>query len=169
MACVALLPVLTFSPASGTLRNMRQIVYNLHFRGKATPADSGGRVLRETGTAVSATWTTLITATGVENTYAAQAGELALLESEVTITGPNLFTERGSISFGDDHRIDFSCFGQGQLLETGGSGMMSGAVTWKVEGGSGQFEGASGLITSNFTMSDSGELNDYQLGLIYLK
>lgn len=148
---------------------MRQIVYNLHFRGKATPADSGGRVIRETGTAVSSTWTTLITPSGLENAYAAQTGELALIESEVTITGPNLFTERGSITFGDDHRIDFSCFGQGQLMEAGGAGTMSGAVTWKVEGGAGQFDGASGLITSNFTLSDSGEVNDYQVGLLFLK
>ena len=37
------------------------------------------------------------------------------------------------------------------------------------EGGEGQFDGAGGVITSNFTVSETGEVNDYHLGVIYLK
>jgi hypothetical protein len=46
---------------------------------------------------------------------------------------------------------------------------MHGAVTWKVDGGDGQFEGATGLITSNFVLSDTGDVVDHQFGLIFLK
>jgi hypothetical protein len=35
--------------------------------------------------------------------------------------------------------------------------------------GEGQFGGASGYITSNFTMDESGHVTDNQLGVIYVK
>jgi hypothetical protein len=38
-----------------------------------------------------------------------------------------------------------------------------------VIGGSGQFEGATGKITSNFVLSDTGELTDNQLGMLFLR
>jgi hypothetical protein len=37
-----------------------------------------------------------------------------------------------------------------------------------VAGGEGQFANAQGLITSNFTLSESGEVNDYHFGVIFL-
>ncbi len=148
---------------------MRQIVYHLHFRGRATPTDGGAKVLRATATAVSGSTTTSISSAGIESSYAAQVGEVALFESEVILTGENVFTERGSISFGEEHRLTFTCLGEGRLTPSGDPTLMCGAVAWKVEGGEGQFEGATGLITSNFTLSDSGDVNDYQLGLLFVK
>jgi hypothetical protein len=44
-----------------------------------------------------------------------------------------------------------------------------GTVNWRVDGGDGQFEGASGLITSNFTVGPNGEVVDNHFGLIFLK
>ena len=38
---------------------------------------------------------------------------------------------------------------------------------WQVEGGEGQFDGAQGLITSNFTISDAGEVTDHHMGVIF--
>jgi len=38
----------------------------------------------------------------------------------------------------------------------------------KIHGGRGQFDGASGRITSNFFLSDTGELTDNQLGLVFI-
>jgi hypothetical protein len=37
-----------------------------------------------------------------------------------------------------------------------------------VLGGTGQFAGATGRVTSNFVLSDTGELTDNQFGLIFL-
>ena len=41
-------------------------------------------------------------------------------------------------------------------------------MTWQVERGEGQFTGASGLITSNFFMSATGEVSDYHCGVLWV-
>ena len=46
--------------------------------------------------------------------------------------------------------------------------IMAGAANWKVEGGEGQFAEATGLITSNFTLTETGEINDYHFGVIFV-
>ena len=38
----------------------------------------------------------------------------------------------------------------------------------EIDGGEGRFEGARGLITSNFLVSDSGEVVDNQFGVIFV-
>jgi hypothetical protein len=86
------------------------------------------------------------------------------------MTGPQHFTETGSIAFGEgDHMLNFSTVGQGELIPSADPKEMSGAVTWKVDSGEGQFQGATGYITSNFLVSDQGEVTDYHFGLIFLK
>jgi len=47
--------------------------------------------------------------------------------------------------------------------------MKHGTVSWKVDGGEGQFEGASGLIASNFTVGGAGEVIDNHFGVIFLR
>ena len=59
--------------------------------------------------------------------------------------------------------------GQGYLGDSPEPKLKSGAGMWRVDGGEGQFEGASGYITSNFTMDESGHVTDNQLGVIYVK
>jgi hypothetical protein len=44
-----------------------------------------------------------------------------------------------------------------------------GTATIHVVGGTGQFAGATGQITSNFVLSDTGELTDNQLGMVFLQ
>ena len=39
---------------------------------------------------------------------------------------------------------------------------------WQVDSGEGQFAGASGLITSNFTVGEAGEVVDHHVGLIFV-
>jgi hypothetical protein len=46
--------------------------------------------------------------------------------------------------------------------------VQQGAVTWRIDGGDGQFAGAQGLITSNFLVGPNGEVTDHHLGVIYL-
>ena len=47
-------------------------------------------------------------------------------------------------------------------------GLSHGASTWKVDGGAGTFAGATGRIVSNFLLSDTGELTDHHLGVLFL-
>lgn len=39
---------------------------------------------------------------------------------------------------------------------------------WTIAGGDGQFEGASGRITSTFFVSDTGDLTENQLGVVFV-
>ena len=48
-------------------------------------------------------------------------------------------------------------------------GLTHGGISWRVDGGTGPLEGASGIITSNFTVSGSGDVADNQWGVIYAK
>jgi hypothetical protein len=40
---------------------------------------------------------------------------------------------------------------------------------WTVTGGRGRFEGATGLITSNFTVSAQGEVIDHHVARLYVR
>ena len=41
-------------------------------------------------------------------------------------------------------------------------------MSWRVEGGEGQFAGASGLITSNFFVGEDLAVTDHHLGVLFL-
>jgi hypothetical protein len=114
--------------------------------------------------------TTLVGPEGVHGSVQAASGGKASFESEVTVTGDTSFVESGSISFGDGgHRLRFSTVGQGYLGDSPEPKLKSGAVMWRVDGGEGQFAGASGYITSNFTLDEAGHVTDNQFGVIYVK
>jgi hypothetical protein len=148
---------------------MRHIIYSMQFKGTATPGSDKG-VLKATTSATSASMRTVVGPDGVEGCFIPAEGGMAFFESEVRMTGPQHFTETGSIAFGEgDHTLNFSTVGQGELIPSADPKEMSGAVTWKVDSGEGQFQGATGYITSNFLVSDQGEVTDYHFGLIFLK
>lgn len=148
---------------------MPQIIFNLQFRGAAAPAGETG-VMKATTSATSCSMQTIMGAEGVEGRFSPAEGGLAFFESEVRITSPEAFTESGTITFGEgDDSLRFSTVGQGHLGPTSDPHHMHGAVIWKVEAGEGQFEGATGLITSNFLLSDTGDVVDHQFGLIFVK
>ena len=149
---------------------MGQILYTMQFKGQAAPANEAGTVLKATTSAPSCTITTSVAAEGVNGTVSHAAGEQADFESTVTFTGESNFQESGSISFGQHgHRLRFSTLGQGYIGGCADPKLKHGAVTWKVDGGEGQFAGASGLITSNFFVSDSGEVTDNHFGVLFVR
>jgi hypothetical protein len=148
---------------------MKQIIYAMQFKGKAAPGDSPSVMKAATG-AASATLTTVVGADGVHGKIEPAAGGKAEFESEVTLTGPTSFLEKGSIRFGaGNHRLHFSTVEHGYLGDSADAKLKSGAVMWRVEGGEGQFARASGYITSNFTLSDAGDVIDNQFGVIFVK
>lgn len=148
---------------------MAQIIFNLQFRGTATPGAEKG-MLKAMTSATSCSMRTIVGPDGITGAFAPAEGGLAFFESEVHVQSQEAFTESGTITFGEgDHSLKFTTVGQGHLGPSADPKYMHGAVTWKVEGGEGQFEGASGLITSNFILSDSGDVVDHQFGLIFVK
>ena len=48
-------------------------------------------------------------------------------------------------------------------------GLTHGSVIWRVDGGQGQFNAATGLITSNFTLNKKGEVTDNHFGVVYVR
>src|SRR5581483_685809 len=148
---------------------MRQIVYSLQFKGKALPGHESG-VLKATTSATSCTLQSVVTDDGVEGTFHPAQGGMAFFESEIRIAGQNAFTESGTITFGEEeHSLRFSTVGQGTLGPSADPKQSAGAVVWKVEGGDGPFDGASGFITSNFLVGPDGEVVDHQLGVIFIR
>lgn len=148
---------------------MREIIYCMQFKGTATPGGETG-VMKATTSATSCSIKTVVGSDGVTGTFIPAEGGLAYFESQVRMTGADTFQEDGSITFGEeDDSLKFSTVGQGYIGPQAGSTTMAGAVSWKVEGGEGQFQDATGLITSNFSVDASGQVVDHHLGVIYVK
>ena len=58
--------------------------------------------------------------------------------------------------------------GHGVLGASGADGLQRGAVIWEVTDGRGQFAGATGFITSNFTVGSKGEVVDNHYVRVFL-
>ncbi len=147
---------------------MKQILYAMQFTGRATPGATPGVLTAQT-TSNSCRITSAIGDAGLSGLIEPAPGGPAAFESTVTFTGDSSFLESGSIAFGDGNRLRFSTVGQGYLGGCADAALKHGTVSWKVDGGEGQFEGASGLITSNFTVGGAGEVIDNHFGVIFLK
>lgn len=147
---------------------MRHLIYALRFTGRAEPVGSVGGALTAATGAASSRLTTTVGADGLTGTLESVPGGEATFESEVTFTGETSFQEVGTIGFGDGHRLRFSTVGSGYLAPSADPTHQQGAVTWRVEGGEGQFAGSSGLITSNFFVDDALGIVDHHFGVIVL-
>jgi hypothetical protein len=149
---------------------MQQLIYTMHFKGHAAPSEGSSQSMKVAGKAASSSITTVINSGGLTGGFDPAATTNATFESEVMLVTATTFTERGSITFGDGaHRLLFVSVGEGWMEQSPDPALKQGTVTWAVDGGDGQFQGALGTITSNFTLGEDGEVNDYHLGLIYLK
>ena len=147
---------------------MDPIVYSMHFRGQASTRADDPKSFKLTASAASCTFTTMIGAAGVEGRFSVvDDGDMAFSESEFHITGPDSFSGKESISFGDLHVLELVPSQPGQFSRSGPGGIMTGSITWRVEGGEGQFTGASGYVTSMFTLDHDGQINEYQVGMIH--
>src|SRR5450631_3725298 len=144
---------------------MKHVIYAMQFKGTATPGAEAG-TMKATTSATSCSIRSVVGPDGIEGLFQPAEGGMAFFESEVRMTGPDTFVEDGSISFGDgDHSLKFSTLGQGHL----DSKTMAGSVLWKIDSGEGQFDGATGNITSNFFIAADGAVTDYHFGVIYTK
>jgi hypothetical protein len=90
--------------------------------------------------------------------------------SHAQFTGESTFTERGRLSIDEgDAALDFATVSEGSLLPSADSELHHGSVIWRIERGHGRFQGASGLITSNFLLRpSSGEVDERQVAVVFL-
>ena len=147
---------------------MRELVFALEFRGKAAevPGTEGRRQARTT--ASSQTFSTLLTADGVQARLEPHSGEIAVLEAQVHRFGDGTFVEHGTIAYGLAGTVSFETLGRGWVRPGPTPGSSGGGVLWRIKGGDGLFANAQGLITSNFIVSGDGDVTDNHFARIYL-
>ena len=147
---------------------MKELVFALQFKGKAHPVEGVEGKLAAKTTASGQVLRTVVSPNGVQARCESRPGPRATFESEVQITGDGTFVEAGRISYGRAGRVMFKTLGHGVLGPSGIHGLQRGAVIWEVTEGTGQFAGATGLITSNFTVGAKGEVVDNQYVRVFL-
>ena len=143
---------------------MKPITYSLQFRGLAAEVENG---LRKQASAPGCALVTSLAHDGVAGGFVWSPGEEeAFLDSMLTLTEEDVFEEQGTIVFARGHVLRFG--GCGRLAPSRDPHLRHGAVVWEVVGGDGQFDGAAGRITSNFLVSDTGDLTENQLGVVFV-
>jgi len=147
---------------------MAQLLYALQFRGQAQPVSESPTVLKAATSAPSAAITTTVGPQGVAGRLEPCGGGSATFESRVTLGEDSEFQEDGTITFGEGHRLRFSTVGRGHLGPSVDPSLSTGVVMWRIDEGEGQFAGASGYITSNFSVSAAGEVVDNHFGVIFV-
>jgi hypothetical protein len=139
---------------------MKHLVFALQFKGNAGPVQGADGKLWAKTTAASQTLRTVIGNKGVEPTIESAGAGSASFESTVQMIGEGTFQESGNITYGSAGKLTFKTVGRGILGHSPIEGLQRGAVIWEVTGGEGQFAGASGLITSNFSVGPEGQVVD---------
>ena len=147
---------------------MRELVFALEFKGSAGPVPGPSNRLRAKTSATGQTFRTALKGDGIQSRIESAGGDAATFESEVEILADGAFVESGRIDYGTTGSITFQTVGQGVLGPSPLPGVQRGAVMWEVTGGDGQFRGAQGLITSNFTVSAEGEVTDDHFVRLFL-
>lgn len=146
---------------------VQQLVYALQFKGHGQPESD--TVFQVQETAVSASITTVVNSGGLTGGFDPAAVVEASFRSRVELAPDGTFDEQGTISFGQQHRFRFRTKVRGWLDQGPEPKFRHGTVTFEVVDGEGQFTGAAGLITSNFTITSDGEITEHHMGVIYIR
>jgi hypothetical protein len=145
---------------------VKPMTYSMQFRGQASERDGG--VMDAVSTAPSCAHLTTIGADGLDGRFLPAPGDEARCESHMSFVDDLTFEERGTIRFGRGNLLRFQTISPGRIERSPDPNLVHGTAIWEVDGGEGQFEGARGRITSNFFLSDTGELTDNQFGVLFL-
>ena len=144
----------------------RLLTYSLEFRGEAT-ADGDGLLLR----ASAPSW---VHETRLENRGVAvrfdfdEGSDEATLEAHLTFKANGYFSAVATIDFGHGHRLYVETDDDGRVNVSADEHLRHGSAVLYVVAGTGQFDGATGQVTCNFVLSDTGDLTDNQLGMVFL-
>jgi hypothetical protein len=142
----------------------RPVTFSLQFRGQGDWLDGG---LRKHATAPGCALVTSVTAEGPAGHFVfAPDEDEALFVARLAFSGDDSFREEGTIAFSRANTVRLD--GHGQLEPSLDRHLRHGSVTSRVMGGEGTFQGARGLVTSNFLLSDTGELTENQLGVMFV-
>ena len=144
---------------------MAPLLYSLQFRGFARAVSSD--VLEARATAPASMLVTSIGADGLRGHFESGETDEALLESRLVIADGALDVS-GRVTVGHSNLLRFRALGRGRLNRSPDPHLRQGAIVCEIVGGEGQFDCATGRITSNLLLSDSGDLTDTHLGVLFL-
>jgi len=128
---------------------VKEVVFTLRFRGRGRAVEGMPSVRRA-------------------ETTAPFEGDTATLEAEVRMTGERTFVESGRIRYGAAGALEFRTLGEGVRGPSAVDGLVHGVVLWEITSGEGRFAGASGFITSNFTVTAGGDVVDDQVARLFV-
>jgi len=147
----------------GTLCVVSPITFSLQFRGHVAKAGDG---LRKEARAPGCALVTSLTPEGPAARFVWASGdEEAFFESKLAFQDERRFEEEGRIVFGPGNALRIS--GRGRLAPSADPELRQGTVVWSIDGGDGHFDDSSGLITSNFLLSATGDLTENQLAVVF--
>jgi hypothetical protein len=141
---------------------MRPITFSLQFRGVADEHDGGLRkYARAPGCALV---TSLIDGLAGHYVWSENESE-AVFESTLAFVDETSFRESATIRLprGEGLRLD----GRGVLAASPDPQLRHGIVVWEIVGGDGRLAGTCGRVTSNFLLSETGDLTETQLGVMF--
>jgi hypothetical protein len=124
---------------------MRQIVYSQRLDGRLTPV-----------------------AAGILDAALAGDAQPAVVDAQLSFADERSFRMTGEIRLGDEGSLCFRSLGSGRLEPAAEPGLRHGTAVLEVCGGTGRLAGANGRITSNFVVTDDGEITDHQLGVVFV-
>jgi hypothetical protein len=148
---------------------MKHLVFALQFTGTAEPIPGASDRLRARTVATGQTLRSSLGPSGVQASIEAADRTTATFESEVQMGADGSFLESGTISYGPAGKISFKTVGRGVLGPSAIDGLQRGAVIWEVTGGDRMLSGATGLITSNFSVDGTGKVVDNQFAQLFVK
>lgn len=120
---------------------MREVVFTSELKGTAAPVEGAASTLR------------------ARTSGKDPNGRTISFESEVVLS-ENTFKESGTIAYEGSGKVTFETVGVGYLESSPILDVQRGAVIWTVTQGEGEFSGATGYITSNFTVGAAGDVVD---------
>jgi hypothetical protein len=140
---------------------MQRLTILTHFRGRA--AEPSGEPPQTDPRASS------VSVEVVQDGGSVEPIERASYENHATFTGEATFAETGTIRYDDDGEVRISTLGDGTLGPSAQPDVLHGAALYRITGGSGRFDAASGLITSNFLLDPgTGEFEERQVAVVFL-
>jgi hypothetical protein len=132
---------------------VREVLYTMTFQGSGAPDAANPAVLN-------------VASTGKKLHGGEGLADSATFKSVVTVGADGTFKESGTIAFGNG-TLRFSEAGPGTMAPRA-DGRQAGGIVWRVDGGDGALAGASGYITSNFSVGADGGVSDHHLGVLCL-
>jgi hypothetical protein len=139
-----------------------RITYVLQFRGQA---EGSGRLFGVTARAPSAMLVSVVDRNGPHGRFEDVGANEALFRASMDAHGP----VEGEIDFGAGNTLRVRATKRHAPEAGFGSHVRHGAALLEVVAGTGRLASARGLITSNFLLSDTGDLTDTHLGLLALE